>query len=57
VRGAESPVLDDHGVERFRRECAAAAVAEVPGAGHSVMGDNPAGFVAAVTPFLRRHGL
>ena len=57
VRGAESPVLDDHGVERFRRECARAAVAEVPGAGHSVMGDNPAGFVAAVTPFLRRHGL
>jgi len=25
----------------------------VPGAGHSVMGDNPAGFLAAVEPFLR----
>jgi len=29
----------------------------VPGAGHSVMGDNPAGFLAVVRPFLARHGL
>ena len=29
----------------------------VPGAGHSVMGDNPAGFLAVVRPFLARYGL
>ena len=36
---------------------AEAPSAVVPGAGHSVMGDNPAGFLAAVRPFLARHGL
>ena len=32
-------------------------VVEVPGAGHSVMGDNPSGFLAAVRPFFVRHQL
>jgi pimeloyl-ACP methyl ester carboxylesterase len=57
VRGAESPILARETAERFRRELAGAEVAEVAGAGHSVMGDNPAGFLAAVRPFLARHGL
>jgi pimeloyl-ACP methyl ester carboxylesterase len=57
VRGAESPILSAEGVARFQREVAGSAVAEVAGAGHSVMGDNPAGFLAAVQPFLRRHGI
>ena len=57
VRGAESPILAAATAERFRRELPGCAVAEVSGAGHSVMGDNPIGFVAAVRPFLARHGL
>lgn len=55
VRGAESPIVTQENAERFGRE-ARATVAEVAGAGHSVMGDNPEGFLAAVRPFLRRHG-
>ena len=57
VRGAESPILAAETAERFRRELPGSGVAEVAGAGHSVMGDNPAGFVAAVRPFLARHRL
>ena len=57
VRGAESPILAAETAERFRRELPGCTVAEVSGAGHSVMGDNPIGFVAAVRPFLARHGL
>src|SRR2546422_1346682 len=56
VRGGESPILAAATAERFRRELPGCAVAEVSGAGHSVMGDNPIGFVAAVRPFLARHG-
>jgi pimeloyl-ACP methyl ester carboxylesterase len=57
VRGAESPILAAESARRFQEECAGATLAEVPGAGHSVMGDNPSGFLAAVRPFLGRHGL
>jgi len=57
VRGGESAILTHDGAQRFRRELPGSVVAEVPGAGHSVMGDNPAGFLAAVRPFLHRHGL
>jgi pimeloyl-ACP methyl ester carboxylesterase len=57
VRGAESAMLAAEGAERFRRTIPGSVVATVPGAGHSVMGDNPAGFLAAVRPFLARHDL
>ena len=51
------PLLWNWFQDRFARELPGSAVAEVAGAGHSVMGDNPAGFLAAVRPFLARHGL
>jgi len=57
VRGAESPMLTVQGAERFRQAIPGSRVATVPDAGHSVMGDNPAGFLAAVQPFLTRHEL
>ena len=57
VRGAESPILTDEGTARFLRTVPGSRAAEVAGAGHSVMGDNPAGFLAAVAPFLARHGV
>jgi pimeloyl-ACP methyl ester carboxylesterase len=57
VRGAESPILTLEGTARFLATVSGSRAAEVPGAGHSVMGDNPAGFLAAVAPFLARHGV
>jgi pimeloyl-ACP methyl ester carboxylesterase len=57
VRGAESAILARDTAARFTRELPGSTVVEVPGAGHSVMGDNPGGFVSAVRPFLARHGL
>jgi esterase len=57
VRGGESPIVGREGAERFLRTVAGAEIAEVAGAGHSVMGDNPEGFLRAVRPFLARHGL
>src|SRR6266480_3897700 len=56
VRGAQSAVLAREAAARFVRELPGSTVVEVPGAGHSVMGDNPSGFIAAVRPFLARHG-
>ena len=57
VRGAQSAILSREAAARFVRELPGSTVIEVPGAGHSVMGDNPQGFVAAVRPFLARHDL
>jgi pimeloyl-ACP methyl ester carboxylesterase len=55
VRGAESPVLTPESMARFLSTLPGSRIAEVAGAGHSVMGDNPAGFLAAVAPFLARN--
>jgi pimeloyl-ACP methyl ester carboxylesterase len=57
VRGADSPILSKRSGERFAAEIAGSEVVEVAGAGHSVMGDNPTGFLEAVRPFLARHRL
>ena len=57
VRGAQSAILSREAAARFVHEVPGSTVIEVPGAGHSVMGDNPQGFVAAVRPFLARHEL
>jgi len=57
VRGAQSAILSREAAARFVRELPGSTVVEVPGAGHSVMGDNPSGFIGAVRPFLARHGL
>ena len=51
VRGGESDVLAPETAERLAG-LVHAEVRTVAGAGHSVMGDNPAGFLAAVEPFL-----
>jgi pimeloyl-ACP methyl ester carboxylesterase len=51
VRGGESDILAPEAAERLA-QATHAEVRTVPGAGHSVMGDNPAGFLAAVEPFL-----
>lgn len=51
VRGGESDILAPEVAARFGG-IVKAEVRTVPGAGHSVMGDNPSGFLAAVEPFL-----
>lgn len=52
VRGGESDVLTQDVAERAAREMRRARLVVVPGAGHSVPGDNPDDFTSAVTEFL-----
>ncbi|MGE5595915.1 MAG: alpha/beta fold hydrolase [Hyphomicrobiales bacterium] len=52
VRGSESDVLTQDVAERAAREMQRARLVVVPGAGHSVPGDNPDAFTAAVDSFL-----
>lgn len=56
VRGEESDILAPEAAERIRAAIPNSGIAVVPGAGHSVMGDNPEGFAAAVRNFLRTIG-
>jgi pimeloyl-ACP methyl ester carboxylesterase len=56
VRGGESDILAPEAAERMRAAIPNSQVTVVPDAGHSVMGDNPAGFAAAVQEFLRTVG-
>jgi pimeloyl-ACP methyl ester carboxylesterase len=53
IKGAESDILSSEGAENLQAAIPGSRLAVVPGAGHSVMGDNPSGFVEAVRPFLR----
>ncbi len=52
IRGAESDVLTKDVAERAEREMQHARLVIVPDAGHSVPGDNPDDFTAAVRTFL-----
>lgn len=52
IRGGESDILAPEAAERMRAAVPNSRIAVVSGAGHSVMGDNPAGFAAAVQEFL-----
>lgn len=52
VRGAESDVLSAEVAERCVQEMPAARLVTIPGAGHSVPGDNPDAFTEAVASFL-----
>jgi esterase len=52
VRGGESDVLSSDVAERAAREMQRARLVVVPGAGHSVPGDNPDDFTQAVRDFL-----
>ena len=52
VRGGQSDILSQEVAERVVAEVASARLVVVPEAGHSVPGDNPDGFTAAITGFL-----
>ncbi len=51
VRGGESDILAPETAARLAT-LVHAEIRTVAGAGHSVMGDNPSGFLAAIEPFL-----
>ena len=52
VRGGASDVIALETAEAMRKRTPGSRLATVEGAGHLVMGDNPAGFERAVTEFL-----
>ncbi len=52
VRGAESDILSAQGAKRTQRAIASCRLVTVPRAGHTVPGDNPPAFAAAVRAFL-----
>jgi len=52
VRGADSDVLSPEIAKRMLEENPRATLVEVPGAGHTVPGDQPAAFQALVAEFL-----
>ncbi|MBI2867118.1 MAG: alpha/beta hydrolase [Chloroflexi bacterium] len=52
VRGGESNILSPEAAVRMEKSLPNARLVTVEGASHSVMGDNPSGFLAAVRPFL-----
>ncbi len=56
VKGGESDVFSLDGARYLQETISGSEFALVPGAGHSVMGDNPPGFEAAVRTFYRKKG-
>jgi len=53
IKGGESDILSAESATKLQAAIPGSRLAIVPGAGHSVMGDNPAAFVGAVRPFLQ----
>jgi pimeloyl-ACP methyl ester carboxylesterase len=53
LRGARSDVFSAENAEELARSLPRGTWLEVPGAGHTIQGDNPAGFLAAVDPSLQ----
>lgn len=57
VRGAESDVLAAEDAQAFAAALPDGRWVEVPGAGHTVQGDNPSGFASVVREFLSGAGI
>lgn len=53
VRGADSNVLDQDAAERFAGALINGRLVTVPDCGHNVASQNTAGFLEAITPFLK----
>ena len=52
VRGGESDVFHDEDAERLAARLPNSRWVKIPGAGHTVQGDNPKGLVAELRRFL-----
>jgi esterase len=57
VRGTLSDVISDEQAEKFVRTLPNGRFVRVEKAGHNVQGDNPAGLLSVLQPFLREIGL
>jgi len=55
IRGADSDLLEHDAAARMISELGQGQLAVVSDAGHSVAGDNPAGFLEVAAPFLDQH--
>lgn len=56
VKGGDSDVFSLEGAQDLQDAIPGSEFAVIPGAGHSVMGDNPQGFEAAVREFYQKKG-
>lgn len=54
VKGSKSEIVDDEGVEAFRKVLPKGEIVDVKGAGHMVAGDKNSAFDDAVLAFLKR---
>ncbi|HVM95675.1 MAG TPA: alpha/beta hydrolase [Candidatus Acidoferrales bacterium] len=52
IKGGESDILSADSARKMQTAIPGSHLAEIPGAGHSVMGDNPAAFIKATRAFL-----
>lgn len=52
LKGGESDILSAEGATKMQQTIPGSELVVIPGAGHSVMGDNPEAFTAAVRTFL-----
>jgi len=57
ARGALSDVLTDDAADKFARSLSRGRWVRVENAGHNLQGDNPAGLLDALLPFLREIGM
>jgi esterase len=57
ARGARSDILSDEGAERFARSLPHARWVRIENSGHNIQGDNPAGLLDAMRPFLKEIGI
>jgi|SRR5579885_1421342 esterase len=57
VRGVLSDVISDEQAEKFARALPNGRLARVERAGHNVQGDNPAGLLGVLVPFVEEIGL
>ncbi len=55
IRGKDSDVVDDAGVEDMKRRVPQTEVFDVNGAGHMIAGDKNDAFAGGITTFLQRH--
>ena len=56
IKGGESDILSAESAQKLQAAIPGSRLAVIPGAGHSVMGDNPAAFVEATRGFLATLG-
>ena len=54
-RGADSDLFSADQAAAFAALLRDGTVVTIPDSGHNVQGDNPAGLLAAIRPFLGRH--